>query len=142
MPTKKANTHGNRTFRGFEASPWTDAARIALRKRATTKIPSRIRTPIKSDNENQAVLDPDTRRRWIEEVEGRCVQHARDLLKIQESPRMGDLAALPIENKGQVSHAYEFFRNVYVPTNSTYRGFKTYCQVVLQDAMLFEQMMA
>lgn len=94
------------------------------------------------DQENGTQLDPDARRNWMEEVEGRSIKRTRDLLRIEESPRMGILSSLPIENKGSVLHAYDFFKNVYVPTNAGYRGFKTYCQVVLQDPMLFEQMMA
>lgn len=142
MPVERTSTRRIRTFRGFKASPFTDAARIASEKCASNKILSRTVPSSGTDDEQRKTLDPNVRLRWMEEVEGHSVKHTRDLLRIQECPQIGGFSSLPVENKGQVSQAYEFFKNVYVPTNSASPGFKTYYQVVLQDAMLFEQMMA
>jgi hypothetical protein len=142
MPVERASTRQIRNFRGFKASPFTEVARIASKKCASNKIPLRTVPSSRTDDEQRKTLDPDVRRRWLEELERRSVKHTRDLLRIQECPQIGGFSSIPVENTGQVSHAYKFFTNVYVPTNSASPGFKTYCQVVLQDAMLFEQMMA
>lgn len=65
-----------------------------------------------------------------------------------ESPPMDSFGPLPIESKGVAPNAFEFFAHVYAPLfiNSSSQpviaGFQTCVQVLLQDAMLFEQMMA
>jgi hypothetical protein len=142
MPVERASTRRIRTFRGFKASPFTEAARVASKKCASNKIITRTVPLFRTDDEQRKIPDPDGRRRLLEEIERRSFKHTRDLLRIQQSPQTKVFSSIPVENKGDVSHAYEFFKNVYVPTNSASPGFKTYCQVVLQDAMLFEQMMA
>lgn len=69
------------------------------------------------------------------------------------SPATDFFSRLPIKNHGQVQTAYEFFVHAYAPLitksfasqpngESLSSGFKTYMQVLLQDEMVFEQMMA
>jgi hypothetical protein len=59
-----------------------------------------------------------------------------------QSPKAGPFTSLPIRCKGQVSVAYEFYKTVYIPTSTAVAGYNTYCQLMLQDPMLFEQMVA
>lgn len=72
-----------------------------------------------------------------------------------QSPRTNAFSLLPIEAKGHIPMAYEFFFHVFAPRitrsstccqpNSTWglvSGFQAFVQVLLQDAMLFEQIMA
>jgi hypothetical protein len=63
-------------------------------------------------------------------------------------PRPLPFSSIPIENTGSITIAYEFFKHVWIPvkqksqSSSASNAFRARCQVVLQDGMLFEQMMA
>ena len=63
-------------------------------------------------------------------------------------PRPLPFSSIPIENTGNITIAYEFFKHVWIPVKqksqspSASAAFRARCQVVLQDGMLFEQMMA
>lgn len=72
-----------------------------------------------------------------------------------QSPQTNAFNMLPIEAKGHIPMAYEFFFQKFAPRisrsstccqpNSTWgliSGFQAFIQVLLQDAMLFEQIMA
>ena len=63
-------------------------------------------------------------------------------------PRLHPFSSLPVENTGSIAIAYEFFKHVWIPlkqksqSSSASTTFRAHCQTVLQDGMLFEQMMA
>lgn len=68
-----------------------------------------------------------------------------------ESPPSDVFGQLPIENKGYVRMAFEFYAHAYAApltsnrqsnTGNSESGFRTCVQVMMQDAMLFEQTMA
>lgn len=61
---------------------------------------------------------------------------------LHQSPKAGPFNPLPINCRGEVSVAYEFWESVYIPKNIAFAGFGTFCQVSRQDPMLFEQMVA
>ena len=67
---------------------------------------------------------------------------------LQEEPRPLPFSSIPIDSTSHITGAFEFFKHGYLPVvlklqrSSLSAGFRTCCQVILQDEMVFEQMMA
>jgi len=91
---------------------------------------------------SNAHWEPEARQTWMTDVKARSSSDKRVPGIQNEGPKAGPFNPLPIESKGQVPNAFEFFKDVYAPIYAKSSGFRTCCQAVLQDAMLFEQMMA
>ena len=163
---EKANIRRKRTFRGFKASPWTDALlniskNVAEADSNTQSTKSCAKTQHRlchvanevegpddrakgaapTHSTSNARWEPEARQIWMMEVKARSRSNRLVPVIQNEGPKTGPFNPLPIESKGQVPNAFEFFRNVYAPIYAQSPGFRTCCQVMLQDAMLFEQMM-
>jgi hypothetical protein len=67
---------------------------------------------------------------------------------LQEEPGPLPFSSIPIDSTSHITGAFKFFKHGYLPVvlklqlSSLNASFRTCCQVILQDAMVFEQMMA